>query len=79
MNYDKKEKENGKAINMTTHAKNKLDGFYIGETVYTGPNSTHKVTIEKFMIVCNGNGRYTNFAMTDNGWWPIKQLVKIKK
>ena len=45
---------------MTTH-KNKLDGFYIGETVYTGPNSTHKVTIEKFMIVCNGNGRYTNF------------------
>lgn len=56
-----------------------LDGFYIGETVYTGPNSPHKVTIKKFMIVCNGNDRYTNFAMTDNGWWPTKQLVKIKK
>lgn len=50
-----------------TH-KNELDGFYIGETVYTEPNSPHKVTIKKFMIVCNGNDRYTNFVVTDNGW-----------
>ena len=59
--------------------KNGLDGFYVGETVYTGPNSPCKVTIKKFMIVCNGNDRYTNFAITNNGWWPTKQLVKIKK
>lgn len=59
--------------------KNGLDGFCVGETVYTGPNSPHKVTIKKFMIVCNGNDRYTNFAITDGGWWPTKQLVKIKK
>ena len=58
--------------------KDELDGFYVGETVYTKNNSPHKVTIEKFMIVCNGNGRYTNFAMTNNGWWPTKQLIKIK-
>lgn len=57
--------------------KDKLDGFHVGETVYDGP---HKVTIKKFMIVCNGNGRYTNFAITNNGWWSLtKQLVKIKK
>ena len=59
--------------------KNELDGFYIGETVYTGYEGPRTVTIKKFMIVCNGNDRYTNFAMTDNGWWPTKQLVKIKK
>ena len=59
--------------------KDEVDGFYIGETVYTGPNSPHKVTIKKFMIVCNGNGRYTNFAMTNNCWRSTKQLVKIKK
>lgn len=57
--------------------KDELDGFHVGETVYDGP---HKVTIEKFMIVCNGNGKYTNFAITNNGWWSLtKQLVKIKK
>ena len=61
-----------------TH-KDELDEFYVGEIVYTGPNSPHKVTIKKFMIVCNGDDRYTNFAMTNDGWWPTKQLVKIKK
>ena len=52
--------------------KNELDGFYIGETVYTGYEGPRTVTIKKFMIVCNGNGRYTNFAVTDNGWWSTK-------
>lgn len=58
-------------------SKDGLDGFHIGETVYDGP---HKVTIEKFMRVFNGNGRYTNFVITNNGWWtPTKQLIKIKR
>lgn len=42
-------------------------GCYVGETVYNGPNSPHKVTIKKFMIVCNGDDRYTNFAMMGGG------------
>lgn len=58
--------------------KDGLDGFYVGETVYTGYEGPRTVTIEKFMIICNGNGKYTNFAITNNGWWPTKQLVKIK-